>query len=123
MQLAIFRTLSRAQWRTFTGCFLGWTFDAFDFFILTYCLDSVASSFHVNLVSATEAFFWTLCMRPVGAVLFGLMAERFGRKPTLMLNIFCFSCFRGPSLRSRRASASSCSPAPCSASRWAASGA
>ncbi len=88
-----FRSLTAQQRRAFTGCFLGWALDAFDFFILTYCLDSVAATFHVGLVSAAEAFFWTLCMRPVGALIFGLLAERFGRRPTLMLNIVCFGVF------------------------------
>jgi SHS family lactate transporter-like MFS transporter len=85
-----FRTLNSNQRRAFIGCFLGWGLDAFDFFILTYCLDSVATTFHVSLVSAAEMFFWTLCMRPIGALVFGVLAERFGRRPTLMLNIACF---------------------------------
>jgi len=87
------RSLSRLQVRTFSACFLGWTLDAFDFFILTWCLDSVAANFHVGLETVTDALFWTLCMRPVGALLFGLLAEKFGRKPTLMLNILCFTVF------------------------------
>ena len=87
------RSLSRLQLRTFTACFAGWTLDAFDFFILTWCLDSVALNFHVTLETATNALFWTLCMRPVGALLFGVLAERFGRKPTLILNILCFTIF------------------------------
>ncbi len=73
------------------ACFLGWTLDAFDFFLLTFTLDSVASSFHVTLKSAATAIFWTLCMRPVGALLFGWLAERYGRRRTLMVNIICFS--------------------------------
>jgi SHS family lactate transporter-like MFS transporter len=87
------RSLSRLQVRTFSACFLGWTLDAFDFFILTWCLDSVAADFHVNIETVTSALFWTLCMRPVGALLFGLMAEKFGRKPTLIFNILCFTLF------------------------------
>jgi SHS family lactate transporter-like MFS transporter len=87
------QSLSRLQVRTFSACFLGWTLDAFDFFILTWCLDSVATSFHVSLETATNALFWTLCMRPVGALLFGMMAEKFGRKPTLIFNILCFTVF------------------------------
>jgi SHS family lactate transporter-like MFS transporter len=81
------------QVRTFSACFLGWTLDAFDFFILTWCLDSVATSFHVGLETVTDALFWTLCMRPVGALLFGLLAEKYGRKPTLIFNILCFTVF------------------------------
>jgi len=87
------RSLTRAQLRTFIACFLGWTLDAFDFFILTWCLDSVAANFHVSSVTVTDSLFWTLCMRPVGALLFGMLAERFGRKPILILNIACFTLF------------------------------
>jgi SHS family lactate transporter-like MFS transporter len=88
-----FRALSGSQRRTFAACFLGWTLDAFDFFILTWCLDSVAATFHVSQVTVTDSLFWTLCMRPVGALLFGVLAERFGRKRILILNIACFTVF------------------------------
>ena len=88
-----FRTLQPAQRRAFTACFLGWTLDAFDFFLLTFMLDAVASTFGVSLKTASTAIFWTLCMRPVGALLFGWLAERYGRRPTLMVNIVCFSVF------------------------------
>ncbi len=91
--IAAFQALHRAQRRAFTACFLGWTLDAFDFFLLTYTLDSVAKTFGVDLKTAATAIFWTLCMRPVGALLFGAMAERYGRRPTLMVNIVCFSVF------------------------------
>ncbi len=67
--------------------------DAFDFFLLTLCLRSVAADFHVSLQQITEAIFWTLVMRPVGALIFGAMAERFGRRPTLMINVVSFSVF------------------------------
>ncbi len=86
-----FRSLAPAQRRVFTACFLGWALDAFDFFLLTFCLDSVAATFRVSLPTVTTAIFWTLCMRPVGALLFGWLAERYGRRPTLMANIVCFS--------------------------------
>ncbi len=85
--------LSRPQRSTFTACFMGWTLDAFDFFLLTLCLGSIAAEFHVGLASIADAIFWTLVMRPVGAALFGAMAERFGRRPTLMLNVVSFSVF------------------------------
>jgi SHS family lactate transporter-like MFS transporter len=91
--LQSFRELTHVQRRAFIACFLGWTLDAFDFFILTFCLDSVAQSFHVGIPTIAYSLTWTLCMRPVGALLFGVLAERFGRKPTLMLNIVCFSVF------------------------------
>ncbi len=91
--LTPFRTLEPAQRRVFIACFLGWTLDAFDFFLLTYTLDAVAASFAVSQKTATTAIFWTLCMRPLGAFLFGFLAERYGRRPTLMLNVVCFSIF------------------------------
>jgi SHS family lactate transporter-like MFS transporter len=99
------RALSRAQRNTFAACFLGWTLDAFDFFLLTFCLTAIAADFHVGRKEVTEALFWTLVMRPVGAFLFGAMAEKFGRRPTLMVNIVAFSGFElasafAPSLHS-----------------------
>ncbi len=87
------REMSRAQRRAFMACFLGWSLDAFDFFILTFCLDSIAANFHTGRKEVSVAVSLTLMMRPVGALLFGLMAERFGRRPTLMVNIVCFSVF------------------------------
>ena len=85
--------LTATQRSTFTACFLGWSLDAFDYFLLTLCLRSIAADFHVTLTTITEATFWTLAMRPVGALLFGWMAERWGRRPTLMLNVVAFSLF------------------------------
>jgi SHS family lactate transporter-like MFS transporter len=93
MVLQPFRALSSSQRRVFAACFLGWSLDAFDFFLLTYCLDSIAKTFNVSLVTAADSITWTLCMRPVGALLFGLLAERIGRRPTLMLNVLTFSVF------------------------------
>jgi len=87
------RALTRVQRNTFSACFLGWTLDAFDFFLLTFCLKAIAADFHVGVKQVAEAIFWTLVMRPVGAFLFGAMAERYGRRPTLMLNVVAFSVF------------------------------
>ncbi|MCU1227092.1 MAG: major facilitator superfamily 1 [Edaphobacter sp.] len=87
------RSLTAIQRSTFTACFLGWTLDAFDFFLLTVCLKAIAADFHVAIKQIAEAIFWTLVMRPLGALIFGLLAERFGRRPTLMLNIVAFSIF------------------------------
>ena len=85
------RSLTRAQRTTFAGCFLAWTLDAFDFFLLTFCLTTIATDFHVGRKQVEEAIFWTLVMRPVGAFVFGALAERFGRRPVLMANIACYS--------------------------------
>ena len=88
-----FRALTRVQRNTFAACFLGWALDAFDFFLLTFCLTAIAASFHVSRKEVEEAIFWTLAMRPVGAFLFGAMAEKFGRRPTLITNVIAFSAF------------------------------
>ncbi|MGD0797044.1 MAG: MFS transporter [Acidobacteriaceae bacterium] len=92
-QLRQFRSLTTTQRHTFAACFLGWTLDAFDFFLLTFCLTAIAAGFHASRKQVEEAIFWTLAMRPVGAFLFGAMAERYGRRPTLILNIVAFSVF------------------------------
>jgi SHS family lactate transporter-like MFS transporter len=88
-----FRSLNSVQRRAYTACFLGWTLDAFDFFLLTFCLDAIAATFHVSLVTAAKSIFWTLLMRPVGALVFGALAEKFGRRPTLMINVVSYSVF------------------------------
>ena len=88
-----FHSLNRVQRHTFAACFLGWTLDAFDFFLLTFCLTAIATTFHVGRKQVAEALFWTLAMRPLGAFLFGALAERIGRRPTLMINVVAFSFF------------------------------
>jgi MFS transporter, SHS family, lactate transporter len=81
------------QRNTFIACFLGWSLDAFDFFILTFCVSAIATQFQTKVSAVAEAIFLTLAMRPVGAFLFGLMADRFGRRPTLMVDIIAYSVF------------------------------
>src|SRR5579864_2338870 len=88
-----FRRLTAVQRNTFIACFLGWTLDAFDFFILIFCVNALAANFQTKVSAITEAIFLTLAMRPVGAFLFGLMADRFGRRPTLMADIIAYSVF------------------------------
>ena len=65
------RRLNPVQRSTFAACFLGWTLDAFDFFLLTVCLKAIAADFHVVIKQIAEAIFWTLVMRPLGALSFG----------------------------------------------------
>jgi len=91
--IAHFRRLTPLQRNTFLACFLGWSLDAFDFFILILCVDALATQFNEKVSVIGEAVFWTLAMRPVGAFLFGMMADRFGRRPTLMLNVITYSIF------------------------------
>jgi SHS family lactate transporter-like MFS transporter len=88
-----FRRLTAVQRNTFTACFLGWSLDAFDFFILTFCVSAIATQFQVKVSVVAEAIFVTLAFRPVGALLFGIMADRFGRRPTLMVDIIAYSVF------------------------------
>ncbi|HTC79419.1 MAG TPA: MFS transporter, partial [Terriglobales bacterium] len=71
--------------------FLGWTLDAFDFFIVVFLFDTLAHQFGVTkkeIVLTTTA---TLAMRPAGALLFGLLADRYGRRIPLMANVIYFS--------------------------------
>ena len=88
-----FRRLTSRQRNTFIACFLGWSLDAFDFFILVFCVNALATQFQTKVSAISEAIFLTLAMRPVGAFLFGWMADRFGRRPTLMLDIIAYSVF------------------------------
>ena len=73
------------------ACFLGWTLDAFDFFILVLVLDKVAESFGTDLTTVSWAIFLTLLMRALGAFVFGRLADRYGRRPTLMINVLSYS--------------------------------
>lgn len=86
-----FRRLTAAQRNAFIACFLGWTLDAFDFFILVFCVSALAAEFHMKASQVLEANFLTLAMRPIGAFLFGFVADRSGRRPALMINIIAFS--------------------------------
>ena len=100
-----FRRLTRPQRNAFLAAFLSWALDALDFFLLIFCIKAISEEFHAPISSVAEAVFLTLAFRPVGAFLFGMMADRFGRKPTLIFNIICYSavelsCAFAPSLHS-----------------------
>ena len=75
----------------FVAGLLGWTFDAFDFFILTYVISQVAVEFHQSVASIAFTLTASLLMRPVGAFIFGLMADRWGRRLPLIIDILFFS--------------------------------
>ena len=84
--------------------FLGWTLDAFDFFILTLILGDVARAFGKTRPQIAWAITMTLAMRPVGAIVFGMMADRFGRRIPLMVNVVFYAvisvlCGLAPSYR------------------------
>lgn len=71
--------------------FLGWMLDAFDFFVLVFLVDTLAKQFGVSKADIVLTITATLAMRPVGAVIFGLLADRYGRRVPLMANVIFFS--------------------------------
>ena len=71
--------------------FLGWTLDAFDFFLMVFVLDDIAKEFNTEITSVTIAILLTLAMRPIGAYLFGRAADRWGRRPALMVDVILYS--------------------------------
>jgi SHS family lactate transporter-like MFS transporter len=98
-----FQRLSSAQRHTFLAAFLGWTLDSLDFFILTFCVSAIAAEFHTQVSAVMGGVFLTQAFRPLGALFFGMLADRYGRRPILMINIVSFSvielaCAFAPSL-------------------------
>ena len=71
--------------------FLGWTLDAFDFFVLTFVIDDVARSFGKTRPDIALALTLALATRPIGAIVFGIMADRWGRRLPLMINVVMYA--------------------------------
>jgi SHS family lactate transporter-like MFS transporter len=71
--------------------FLGWTLDAFDFFLVVFVLTDIAKEFGKSKPEMALAITLTLAMRPLGAFIFGLMADRYGRRLPLMIDLVFFS--------------------------------
>jgi MFS transporter, SHS family, lactate transporter len=88
---------TRSQKNVVVAAYLGWTLDAFDFFLMVFMFKDVAATFHVDVKSVTVATLLTLAARPLGAFAFGRLADRFGRKPMLMWNILAFSILEAAS--------------------------
>src|SRR3954454_10845435 len=84
-------TRSGSHWHAVAAGFLGWTLDAFDFFVVVFLVDTLALHFGVAKSAIIATIGATLVMRPVGALLFGLLADRFGRRAPLMGNVILFS--------------------------------
>ena len=128
--------LTRTQQRhTVAACFLSWTLDAFDFFIMVFVLADIADEFKTNITTVTIAITLTLAARPLGALLFGYMADRIGRRRVLIANVLIFTAFEfvsglAPSLIAFIVSralfgvamggvgAATCSPRCCTGSRF-----
>jgi MFS transporter, SHS family, lactate transporter len=84
-------TWTKAQRNVVIAAYLGWTLDAFDFFLMVFMFKDISVDLHSSRQVVVTAVLLTLAMRPVGALLFGRIGDRFGRKPALMWNILAFS--------------------------------
>ncbi len=71
--------------------YLGWTLDAFDFFLVVFCLTAIGREFQQSDATMALAITATLAFRPLGALIFGLLADRYGRRRPLMLNLVFYS--------------------------------
>src|SRR2546422_5951009 len=91
MKIAALTGWTRVQRSVVIASFLGWTLDAFDFFLLVFVLKDIAQEFNAAISEVTFAILLTLVMRPVGAFLFGRAADRWGRRPTLMVDVLLYS--------------------------------
>ncbi len=80
-----------APWHAVAAGYLGWTLDAFDFFVVVFLYDTLARNFGVSKTQIITTVTATLAMRPVGALLFGMLADRYGRRLPLMLNVVYFA--------------------------------
>ena len=85
--------MTAAARKTFIASFLGWSLDAFDFFLLTFVIGRIATSFGQAIPQVALAITLTLACRPIGALLFGWLADRYGRRTPLMIDIALYSFF------------------------------
>ncbi|WAJ42741.1 MFS transporter [Mycobacterium sp. Aquia_216] len=83
--------LSGDQRNSFIAAMLGWTMDAFDYFIVVFVYADIAKTFHISKAEVAFVTTATLIMRPVGALLFGLWADRVGRRTPLMVDVIFYS--------------------------------
>jgi SHS family lactate transporter-like MFS transporter len=88
---ALIKKASSDQNAAVLAGFLGWTLDAFDFFLVVYCLTAIGKEFHRSDVEMAFSITLTLVFRPVGAFIFGLLADRYGRRLPLMIDLVFFS--------------------------------
>ncbi|WP_293321659.1 MFS transporter [Mycobacterium sp.] len=83
--------LTADQRNSFIAALLGWTMDAFDYFIVVFVYADIAKAFHHSKAEVAFITTATLVMRPVGALLFGLWADRVGRRLPLMVDVMFYS--------------------------------
>ncbi|KAJ3023293.1 UNVERIFIED_CONTAM: hypothetical protein HDU68_008695 [Siphonaria sp. JEL0065] len=85
--------LNKNQWLVFVAAFLGWTLDAMDYHVFNLCVSNIATDPSINMSksSITSAITLTLLLRPIGALIFGLLGDKFGRRGPLMVDILLFS--------------------------------
>jgi MFS transporter, SHS family, lactate transporter len=86
---------TREQKNVTIAAYLGWTLDAFDFFLTVFVLKDIATEFGTKIPAVAFAITLTLAMRPLGALIFGRLADKYGRRPTLMVNIACYAVLEG----------------------------
>jgi SHS family lactate transporter-like MFS transporter len=91
MRIAALSGWTSEQKHVVAASFLGWTLDAFDFFLLVFVLKDIAREFNTQITDVTFAILLTLAMRPIGAYLFGRAADRWGRRPILMIDVLLYS--------------------------------
>ena len=91
--IADLKSLEPSQRSAIWASYLGWTLDAFDFFLMVFMLSAIAKEFGTDVKAVAEGVFLTLAARPLGAFVFGWLAEHFGRRPVLMADIIFFSVF------------------------------
>src|SRR5437764_13366579 len=91
--IADLKSLEPSQRSAIWASYLGWTLDAFDFFLMVFMLSAIAKEFGTDVKAVSYGIFLTLAARPIGAFCFGWLAEHFGRRPVLMADIVLFSIF------------------------------
>src|ERR1041385_8956486 len=89
--IRLFKSLNRIQRHTFLACFLGWSLDALDFFLLTFVLVPISHEVGRSIPAVAFAITLTLMARPLGAFLSGLLGDKFGRRIPLMIDIVFYS--------------------------------